>query len=190
MKEIELSKPVKDAVRRTLTNIIMPHKSAKKKKSKPVDALYQLKITLIDSEPAIWRRIQVKDCTLHKLHEYIQAAMGWNNSHLHHFRIGKQLYGDPMLLAESFHELKYEDTTTTLLGDILPSNSKRFKFMYEYDFGDSWDHEMLFEGCPKVESGRKYPLCIEGERACPPEEMLGECIQLCQFSECDSGRRP
>jgi hypothetical protein len=154
------------------TNIVMPQKPAKKK-SKTVDALYQLKITLVDSEPAIWRRIQVKDCKLYKLHEYIQAAMGWRNSHLHHFRIGKQLYGDPMLLAESFEELNYEDTTTTLLSDILPSNTKRFRFHYEYDFGDSWDHEVLFEGYPIVEPGRKYPLCLEGERACPPEDVGG-----------------
>ena len=47
------------------------------------------------SSPPIWRRIQVEDCTLDKLHEHIQTAMGWTNSHLHHFRIGEQLYGDP-----------------------------------------------------------------------------------------------
>ena len=155
------------------SNTIKPTKPTKIRKSKPVDALYQLKISLNGIEPAIWRRIQVKDCTLNKLHECIQAAMGWRNCHLHHFRIGKQLYGDPMLLAESFDELDYEDTTTTLLSDILPSNGKRFRFNYEYDFGDSWDLEVLFEGCPKVEPGRKYPLCLEGERACPPEDVGG-----------------
>src|SRR5262249_52438628 len=60
------------------------------------ERLYQFKITLLDARPPIWRRIQVKDCTLDKLHEHIQMAMGWTNSHLHHFRIGEQLYGDPL----------------------------------------------------------------------------------------------
>ena len=58
-------------------------------------------------EPPIWRRIQVSDCTLDKLHEHIQTAMGWTNSHLHHFRIDGKLYGDPMLMAENFEELDY-----------------------------------------------------------------------------------
>jgi hypothetical protein len=65
--------------------------------------LYQLKITLKDSQPPIWRRIQVKDCRLAKLHEHIQTAMGWTNSHLHHFQIGEQYFGDPMLLHRQLH---------------------------------------------------------------------------------------
>jgi len=173
LQQIQLLMIAKNLTESLQSNIIVPAKPAKKQKSKPVDALYQFKITLVDSEPSIWRRIQVKDCTLYKLHEYIKASMGWRNSHLHHFRIGKQLYGDPMLLAESFDELNYEDSTTTLLSDILPSSSMRFRFNYEYDFGDSWDHEVLFEGSPKIEPGRKYPLCLEGERACPPEDVGG-----------------
>ena len=78
------------------------------------------------------------DCTLDKLHEHIQTAMGWTNSHLHHFRIDGQLYGDPMLMAENFEELKYKDSTTTMLSDILPEGGERFRFEYEYDFGDGW----------------------------------------------------
>jgi hypothetical protein len=62
------------------------------------ERLCQFRITLLDTQPAIWRRIQVKDGTLDKLHEHIQTAMGWTNSHLHHFRIGQQLYGDPLLM--------------------------------------------------------------------------------------------
>src|SRR5262245_18991438 len=52
------------------------------------ERVYLFKITLLDSHPPVWRRIQVKDCTLDKLHEHIQTAMGWTNSHLHHFRVG------------------------------------------------------------------------------------------------------
>jgi hypothetical protein len=73
-------------------------KVAAGKAAKP-DLVYQFKIVLLDTQPPIWRRIQVEDCTLDKLHEHIQTAMGWTNSHLHHFRVGDQLYGDPMLMA-------------------------------------------------------------------------------------------
>jgi hypothetical protein len=73
------------------------------------ERLYQFKITLKDAHSPIWRRIQVKNGTLDKLHEHIQTAMGWTNSHLHHFRIGDQLYGDPMLLQENFADMDYED---------------------------------------------------------------------------------
>jgi hypothetical protein len=134
---------------------------------------YQFKITLLDTRPPIWRRIQVKDCTLDKLHEHIQTAMGWTNSHLHHFRIGQQLYGDPLLMQENFEEMEYEDSTGTKLSDILPRTGRRFRFEYEYDFGDGWRHEVLFEKSVEAEAGRKYPLCLEGARACPPEDVGG-----------------
>ena len=108
-----------------------------------------------------------------KLHEHIQTAMGWTNSHLNQFKIGEQLYGDPLLMEENFEEFGYQDSTMTTLSDIIPKNRKRFRFLYEYDFGDGWEHEVLFEGCPKIEAGRQYPLCLEGERACPPEDVGG-----------------
>lgn len=150
-------------------NIVMP----KAKKPKPTDTVYQFKITLLEIQPPIWRRIQVKDCTLDKLHEHIQTSMGWTNSHLHHFKVGQQLYGDPMLMEENMEEMDYQDSTRTKLSAILPKTGKRFRFVYEYDFGDSWEHEVLFEGCPKVEAGRQYPICLEGARACPPEDVGG-----------------
>jgi hypothetical protein len=135
--------------------------------------LYQFRITLLNTQPPIWRRIQVMDCTLDKLHEYIQTAMGWTNSHLSHFKIGGRCYGEPMLMEETFAELKYLDSTTTMLHEVLPEDGKRFRFEYEYDFGDSWMHEVLFEGCPKTETGKRYPLCLEGAGACPPEDVGG-----------------
>jgi len=148
----------------------------KMKKRKTSDSglpVFQIKITLQGIEPLIWRRIQVKDCTLDKLHEHIQTAMGWTNSHLHHFRINDQLYGDPMLMEENFEDRGYEDSTTTKLSDVLPESGKRFRFKYEYDFGDSWEHEILVEGSLPAEKGTRYPLCVEGERACPPEDVGG-----------------
>lgn len=125
------------------------------------ERLYQFKITLLGSKPPIWRRIKVGDCTLDKLHDHIQTAMGWTNSHLHHFRIGEQLFGDPMLMEEDMEEMNYKNSTRTKLSKIVPSTGKRFSFTYEYDFGDGWEHEVLFEGCPKKESGRICPLCLE-----------------------------
>jgi hypothetical protein len=137
------------------------------------ERVYQFRITLLDTQPPIWRRIQVKDGTLDKLHEHIQSAMGWTNSHLHHFRVGEQLYGDPLLMQENFEEMEYEDSTNTKLSAILPRSGRRFRFEYEYDFGDGWRHEVLFEGCLRAERGKRYPVCIEGARACPPEDVGG-----------------
>ncbi|MCZ2341517.1 MAG: plasmid pRiA4b ORF-3 family protein [Bacteroidales bacterium] len=140
---------------------------------RPQGQVYQLKITLVDTKPPIWRRIQVKDCTLAKLHESIQTAMGWTNSHLHHFRVGEQLYGDPELMQENFAEMGYKDSTTTKISDILPKKEKTFRFEYEYDFGDGWLHEVLVEGVVGADPKTKYPLCLEGKRACPPEDCGG-----------------
>ncbi|MCB9925604.1 MAG: plasmid pRiA4b ORF-3 family protein [Planctomycetaceae bacterium] len=152
---------------------VVPAAPAKAKKSKPTDTLYQFKITLLDAKPLIWRRIQVKDCTLDKLHEHIQTAMGWTNSHLHQFEIRGDRYGDPELLDDGFEDFECVDSTKTNLSQILPKTGKRFSFKYEYDFGDGWEHEVLFEGSPPVDPKAKYPLCLEGERACPPEDCGG-----------------
>jgi hypothetical protein len=110
---------------------------------------------------------------LDQLHEHIQTAMGWTNSHLHHFRIAGTLYGDPLLMAENFNDMGYQDSTTTLLSDILPRGGKPFPIEYEYDFGDGWQHEVLFEKCPPAETGKRYPLCLEGVGACPPDDVGG-----------------
>jgi hypothetical protein len=115
----------------------------------------------------------VGNCTLEQLHEYLQIVMGWTNSHMHHFRVEDRLYGDPRLMDATFGELKYADTTRTRLSDILPEHGRRFAFLYEYDFGDSWEHEILFEKAVEPEPKAKYPRCLEGERACPPEDVGG-----------------
>lgn len=154
-------------------DVLVPVWRAEARKRKPTGLLYQLKIKLLGAKPAIWRRIQVQDCTLDKLHEHIQTAMGWTNSHLHHLDVDGQLYGDPDLMEENFHDMNYRDSTITLLSAVLPQENQRYRFRYRYDFGDSWDHDVLFEGCPKPEKGQTYPLCVEGERACPPEDVGG-----------------
>jgi hypothetical protein len=151
----------------------MPKKPAKKTTAKkPTGTIYQFKITLLDTKPKIWRRIQIPDCKLNTLHYHIQAAMGWENSHLHHFEIKGERYGIP-------EHLDYEgdgsivDSKKIMMSDIVPKDGKKIAFRYTYDFGDSWEHEVLFEGIAKPDPKVKYPLCLEGERSGPPENCGG-----------------
>jgi hypothetical protein len=137
------------------------------------ERLYQFKITLLESQPPIWRRIQVRNGTLDKLHLQIQTAMGWTNSHLHQFEIDGERHGDPELIDDGFEDFECVDSTIRKISAIVPKDGKRFQFTYEYDFGDCWKHDVLFEGCLKAEKGGRYPLCVEGERACPPEDVGG-----------------
>jgi hypothetical protein len=163
----------KMAIRTEWTWVHEPRSQSRPKPAEATGEVYQFKITLLETSPPIWRRIHVSDCTLDKLHESIQTAMGWTNSHLHHFRIDGTYYGDPMLVGEDSMDLVYRDSTNTCLSEILLRRDERFDFEYEYDFGDSWQHEVLFEGRLTGEPGKRYPLCLEGARACPPEDVGG-----------------
>jgi hypothetical protein len=139
--------------------------------SAKADSIYQFKITLVGSHPPIWRRIQVQDGTLEDLHEHIQAAMGWEDAHMHEFKIVGQLYRN----LETFEEFDSDsqDSNLTTISSLLAPNRRRLRFTYVYDFGDEWTHEILFEGCVAREPRVKYPRCVEGERACPPEDIGG-----------------
>lgn len=149
-------------------------KSKKPKAKIPAGAVFQFKITLKGIEPPIWRRIQTKDCTLDKLHEHIQTAMGWTNSHLHQFMVGGVRHGDPELIYEGWEDEEPPVNSRRLkISKIVPKDGKPFGFDYEYDFGDGWEHEILFEGLLPAGKGVRYPLCVEGERACPPEDVGG-----------------
>ncbi len=138
---------------------------------KPVnlsDQIYEIKITLRGSKPPIWRRVQVPGkLSLYKLHQVIQLAMGWTNSHLHQFIIDGQYYGIPS--PEDWEPII--DERRHSLSQIAP-NVKR-KFVYEYDFGDSWEHEIVVEKISSPEPGVHHPVCIKGKRACPPEDVGG-----------------
>jgi hypothetical protein len=135
--------------------------------------LFQFKIILRGAEPVIWRRIQVLDDTLDKLHEHIQVAMGWSNSHLHHFFIEGRRRGDPELLDDDIEPFDGCDSTKTLISELLQLDRAPVSFEYHYDFGDSWVHDVQFEGSPAPQPGGAYPQCLEGERACPPEDVGG-----------------
>lgn len=138
-----------------------------------VGLILRFRITLADIQPPIWRRIEVPNGTLDDLHEHIQTAMGWTNSHLHHFYIRGRRYGDPLLLHDDFGENDFIDSTTTGLSSIFENNRSPFRFGYEYDFGDCWMHEVVFEGWSTSESANPLPRCTAGARSCPPEDVGG-----------------
>ena len=110
------------------------------------------------------------DVKLDRLHRVLQSAMGWTNSHLHLFQVGKTIYGqpDPELDAlghETLDERRYA------LAEIAPRAKQ--KFIYEYDFGDGWEHEIVVEAILPSDPGFKHPLCLAGANACPPEDCGG-----------------
>ena len=138
------------------------------KSSKTSGSIYQLKITLRDSSPPIWRRVLVPgEFNLYKLHWIVQLSMGWTNSHLHQFIINGQYYGIPH--PDDWVEMIDERRVT--LSRIAPR--EKSKFEYEYDFGDSWAHEILVEKILPPEAGTAYPCCVKGKGACPPEDVGG-----------------
>lgn len=128
--------------------------------------IYQIKVTLKDSKPPIWRRLQVTgDTTLHSLHLVLQEAMGWEGYHLHQFIVGQTYFGEPD------PDFDAEDDSKVKLSQIMQREKQ--KFIYEYDFGDSWLHEILIEKILPPEPGVRYPSCLKGKRACPPEDCGG-----------------
>lgn len=138
------------------------------RKSATSQAVYQLKITLKDTKPPIWRRVQLLDATtLEQLHHVIQQAMGWTDSHLHQFTINGVDYGQPM----PDYEFNVHNEKTAKLSQLV--TGEKFKFLYTYDMGDGWDHEILVEQVLPGEADRRYPICLTGKRACPPEDCGG-----------------
>jgi hypothetical protein len=137
-----------------------------KTKAKDSDVIYQLKVTLADVQPPVWRRIQVKDCSLAKLHDILQISMGWSNSHMHVFEAGGEQYGD-----DPMGELDWQSERKAKLSQLVAAGHKRFG--YTYDMGDNWEHLIQVEKTLPAEKGVRYPHCVAGERACPPEDCGG-----------------
>jgi tetratricopeptide (TPR) repeat protein len=131
--------------------------------------IYQLKVMLKGSKPPIWRRFQVPgNISLRKLHLILQEVMGWTNSHLYRFEIGGTEFGEP---ENESYGLEVKNSHRTKLIRVAPR--EKTKFTYEYDFGDSWEHEILVEKILQAEPGVRYPVCLAGKRACPPEDCGG-----------------
>jgi hypothetical protein len=133
--------------------------------------IFQIKITLKDTKPTIWRRLLVgADTELSDLHKIIQTAMGWTNSHLHAFRKGKVSYCGPNEDDDKWDSTT-EDYSGVTISDLLVMPKKQI--LYEYDFGDGWNHEVLLEKILPTEKGKRYPVCVAGKRSCPPEDCGG-----------------
>ena len=129
---------------------------------------FQIKITLLGSKPSIWRRVLVpSDFTLEELHWAIQAAMPWTNSHLHQFiDENERRYSDPRFDLEDV-----ANETRTPVSKLL-GNPKDW-IVYEYDFGDGWEHSVELEKVVEAEAKQKLPACIAGKRAAPPDDCGG-----------------
>jgi len=141
-----------------------------KKTTKPPDQVYELEIRLLDIEPPIWRRFAVpSDISLAALHQVVQVVMGWWESHLHQFIINGDYYGEPDSDWGSDDEVV--DEHRVKLRDVVERRGQ--KFIYEYDFGDGWEHELKVVKIGPPEPGARYPLCLAGQRNCPPEDCGG-----------------
>jgi hypothetical protein len=147
--------------------------SAREATPGPQNRVVQLKITLQGVDPPIWRRVQIPaTLSLAELHEVIQAAMGWEDCHLHQFLVGRVYYSGPAL--DGFDvgwDDDMEDERKVALGDLVTRKGQRF--LYEYDMGDGWGHQVLAEKLLDAEEGINYPVCTGGKRACPPEDCGG-----------------
>ena len=137
-------------------------------------AVYQLKVVLLDSEPSIWRRLLVPgNANLGWLHAVLQVAMGWTNSHLHHFITPEARYCDLEYNEDTGFGPKPDlEEKKAKIAQVLPR--KGAHFLYEYDFGDSWRHEIRVEQVlPPDRTSSKLAVCVAGARACPPEDCGG-----------------
>jgi len=130
---------------------------------------YQLKVSLKDAKPPIWRRFLVdSSVSLPKFHEAIQIVMGWTNSHMHQFIARNRYFGVPdpdFDFAETLDENKFR------LNQLLKKEKESIN--YEYDFGDGWVHKIALEKILPFDPETPLPLCIKAKGACPPEDVGG-----------------
>ena len=136
----------------------------------------QFRVSLQGIEPPIWRRIQVPSAySFWDLHVAIQDSMGWLDCHLHSFHIA-----DPH--SESEIEIGIPDEDELSEEPCLPGwdvpvsqyfRSPGDRALYAYDFGDGWEHTLVLEAIVDRVPRRRYPVCLAGERACPPEDCGG-----------------
>jgi hypothetical protein len=132
-------------------------------------SVYQLKVTLLDTKPPIWRRVLVDGAsTLDHLHDVIQAAFGWWDYHLHEFELGRTRYAVPD--PDDDWGPPPRDERRTRLDSIAGEGSK---LTYTYDFGDNWRHRIVVEKILRPDESIRVPACTGGRRACPPEDCGG-----------------
>lgn len=136
---------------------------------------YEVKVFLYGIEPEIWREFTIpSSATFEKLHEVIQAAMGWERRHLHEFRHGKGRNLTSVVATPDEEIVKgddFRDERETTLKELLGRKRFPFRMLYRYDFTDEWVHEVKFAG--KVEGSSGKAEFKAGERNCPPEDCGG-----------------
>jgi hypothetical protein len=134
--------------------------------------VYQIKVTLRWTKPPIWRRLLVpSSLTLEQLHDALQVAMGWTDSHMHEFNAGKRRFGRPDPEEQFMDMDPIEDECAACLCDVLKKAGA--KMIYLYDFGDGWEHEVVLEKRLPAEPDADYPICVDGQLACPPDDCGG-----------------
>lgn len=132
-------------------------------------AIYQMQVSIEGISPPIWRQFQVSDdMSLYQLHEVLQIVMGWLNYHLYQFTVNGRLYGEPDDEYPGPHVYQAKRARLRTVADDLGDS-----FTYEYDFGDGWKHHLVVEDVVDPEPGVRYPRCLAGSRACPPEDCGG-----------------
>ena len=147
-----------------------PEANVRTRRERGPRAMYQLKVTLRDIRPPIWRRLEVRsDITLARLHDAIQNAMGWTDSHLHQFECEGELFGTPS--DDDWGDIQSERRVR--IGELLQPPKQQLE--YVYDFGDNWRHRVVLEKVLPAPAGKKAPepRCTGGRRACPPEDCGG-----------------
>jgi hypothetical protein len=132
-------------------------------------AIFHLRVTLRGVEPAVWRLIRVPgDIHLGDFHSVLQELMPWEDRHDHRFVIGNEQFGAPNRNPDGTN-LRHESRITLETAARLSNG----RFRYEYDFGDGWQHEIVIEKESPWEMGSWIPVCLDGARACPPEDCGG-----------------
>jgi len=149
-----------------------PARRTRRREAAPASApLYQLKVTLRGIRPPVWRRLLVRgNLTLNRLHNVLQIALGWTDSHLHQFRVRGKIYGVPDPEGPDWGTATLDERRVKL-ASVAPA--ERTRFIYEYDFGDGWEHEVLVEKILPPDADAELPVCLAGRRACPPEDCGG-----------------
>lgn len=134
--------------------------------------IFQIQITLKGFKPKIWRRILVpSDLLLSDFHKIIQTTMGWTNSHLHQFIKNRTYYTVRIQDDDLWDETNNVDYKRMKISDLLKNEKE--KIIYEYDFGDSWEHDIILEKILPIDDKIKYPICLTGKMNCPPEDCGG-----------------
>src|SRR5260221_7662289 len=134
----------------------------------PPAKIYQPHILPLKTTPPIWRRLHVpSDSSIAMLHDLLQIAFDWSDFHLHRFVIRGKEYGVSRMGCTTF--------TTDARKGLLSQFGFRVneRFLYEYDFGDLWQHQIRFEGVQPIREKKIYPVCVGGACASPPEDCGG-----------------